>query len=544
MRRLYFFSLLILISACHNGKEMDLIIHNGKIHTMDDNNTIVEALVVKNGKIVEIGPERQILNKYWAKETIDLQNKDVFPGFTDAHAHMLGMARFKLAANLVGSISLDEMLVRLQKYDQKNRYTFLLGMGWDQNLWDKSEMPTNEKLNELFPDKPVLLIRIDGHAALVNEYALRRYKIDKNTKVVGGEILKNEKGELTGLLLDNAIELIRAKFPDFSVSNLEKSILEIQQELLSYGVTDVHEAGLTSKDFQLLDRLYSKKKLQLGIYGMLYPSRENIQFAKKKGVYINGNFLVRSFKIIGDGALGSRGAFLKKPYTDAPHRHGFLVTSYTEMERIAKIAKFTTYQLNIHAIGDSTNCLVLELIKKYTTNNPDHRWRIEHAQVLSKSDYKLLKETGAFPSVQPTHATSDCGWAEKRLGKTRINDAYAYKSILSNSQMGMMVFGTDFPIEQLNPFLTIHAAVNRTTEANEPINGFMIQEAVDATTCMKAMTIWAAFASFQEQNKGSIESGKDATFVVLQNPFSPVGNFSPNFSNLTVIKGAKVFEFE
>jgi hypothetical protein len=438
---------------------------------------------------------------------------------------------------------MQEVLVRLQKYDQRQGLDFLLGMGWDQNIWANTNMPTNSEINKLYPKKPVLLIRVDGHAGLVNQATLTLCGIDANSQIEGGEFVKNEQGELTGLLLDNALELVKEKFPDFQQQAIAEKLLEIQQELLSFGVTDVHEAGLSRRDFNLLDKMFSQGKMKIGVYGMLYPSEENIAFAKKNKTYQNHNFLVRSFKILGDGALGSRGAFLKKPYADYPLTRGLLVTNYSEMQRIAKVAKLIDYQLNIHAIGDSTNRLVLELIREIASENPDHRWRIEHAQVLDQHDYSLLKQSGAFPSVQPTHATSDCGWAEKRLGKERMSAAYAYKSLLLNSQMEMLAFGTDFPIEQLNPFLTIHAAINRKNGLDEPMQGFQLEEAVDEVTCMKAMTIWPAFASFQEETKGSLEKGKDATFVVLQNAFQPKGNFQANYAFLTVVKGEKLVDF-
>lgn len=542
MKLFYLIILAFTLTACFKGQTVDLIIHNAKIHTMDEENSVVEAIAIKDGKIVELGPERQILNKYHADEYVDAAGKDVFPGLADAHTHMMSLARQKLSINLVGTASMEDLLVRVEKYDQRGKYSTLIGRGWDQSLWANKTLPTNELLNQRFPNKPVVLYRIDGHAVLVNDAALRKFGVTESLQIEGGAFLKDSAGKLTGVVLDNAITYITDQIPDFSEKGLEKALIEIQQELFAYGVTDVHEAGLSYSDFRLIDRLVTQKKMTIGIYGMLFPSKENAAFAKKNGIYKNKNLLVRSFKVVGDGALGSRGAYLKDVYSDDPHNHGLLTTSKKEMQRIAALAELTGYQMNIHAIGDSTNRIVLDIIGAFSEKNMDHRWRIEHAQIIDVNDFSLLKSSGAFPSVQPTHAVSDCFWVEQRVGAARMQGAYAYKSLLENSQMGMITLGTDFPVEQLNPFLTIHAAINRTNMENAPMEGFQMNEAIDLQSCMKGMTIWAAFASFQEQSKGSLEQGKEANLVILQNPFIPQGTFKPNYANLTLIKGKKVFD--
>lgn len=542
MRYFLFFLVALVGASCMKGKSVDLVIHNAKIHTMDEENSVVQAIAIRDGKVVEVGPDRQIMNKYSADEYIDAEGKDIFPGFADAHGHMMSLARQKLSVNLVGTVSMDELLVRVEKYAQRKERPVIVGGGWDQSLWNSAELPTNEQLNEKFPDKPVVLYRIDGHAVLVNNAALKKYGITESSHIDGGAILKNADGSLSGILLDNAIPLISNKLPDFSDHELAQALLEIQQELYGYGITDVHEAGLTSHDFKLIRRLVKDNKLTIGIYGMLYPEKENADFAKKHGFLEEKNLLVRSFKVIGDGALGSRGALLKQPYSDDPHNHGLLTTSIADMKRYSSLAELTGYQLNIHAIGDSTNRLVLDLIQAYSKKNPDHRWRIEHAQVLDPMDFDLLESSGAFPSVQPTHAVSDQRWAESRLGKARLKGAYAYNTLLQKA--GMLAIGTDFPVESTNPFLTIHAAVNRKNAENDPIDGFLPAGALTEEACLRGMTIWAAFASFQEGNKGSLEKGKEANLVILESPFISKGAYSPNFSNRTFVKGKLVFSME
>lgn len=529
-----FLLIAVLLGSCMKGKSVDTIVHNARIHTMDDQNTIVEAMAIKDGKIVETGPERQILNKYSADEYIDAGKKDVFPGFTDAHGHMMSYARQLLSADLVGCESFEELIVRVEKYGQSAPHDFIIGRGWDQSLWGTTEMPDNKKLNELFPDIPVLLHRIDGHAALVNQKALDLAGITPETQVEGGSIAVTD-GKCTGMLVDNAIELVSKRFPDFSRRKLKGALEEVQQELLQYGVTGVHEAGVTQKDYRLLRSMVNQKKLHLDLYVMLYANKENMDFARKNGIIKHKNMVVRSFKVMGDGALGSRGALLKQPYTDAPHTHGLLTTTEQELHEVMALAEAIDYQVNIHAIGDSTNRLILDKILEIRERKPDHRWRIEHAQVVDPADFLLFAESGAFPSVQPTHAVSDQRWAEQRLGKQRLKGSYAYKTLLEHA--GMLALGTDFPVEQTNPFLTIQAAVFRTNADGEPIGGFLPEEALTEEECLRGMTIWPAFASFSEARTGTLEKGKEATFVILDLPFRVVESFKQNFAWKVFIRG-------
>lgn len=539
--RVFLLLLVGLLTACMKGKSADLIVHNARIHVMDEANTIVEAMAIKDGKVIETGPERQILNKYSADKYIDAGKKDVFPGFIDAHGHMMSYARQLLSVDLTGCVSFDELIVRTEKYSQAKTPEFILGRGWDQSLWGTTELPTNERLNELFPNTPVLLHRIDGHAALVNQKALDIAGITPSTSVAGGSIGAKD-GRCTGLLLDNAVTLVSEKFPDFKKPELEKAVGDVQQELLQYGITGVHEAGVTQEDYQLLKHLVDNGRLHLETYVMLRPTPENLDFAGKNGVVIHENLVVRSFKMMGDGALGSRGALLKQPYSDEPHSHGLLTTTPEEMRRIAEIALKIGYQVNIHAIGDSTNRIVLEIIEMANAKNPDHRWRVEHAQVVDPADFDRFAKTGAFPSVQPTHAVSDQRWAEQRLGKGRLKGAYAYRTLLGRT--GMVALGTDFPVESPNPFLTLHAAVNRQNADGDPIAGFLPEEALTEDQCLRGMTIWAASAGFQENRMGTLEVGKDATFVILHQPFRVKGTFKQNYAWLVYIRGRKRYGVE
>lgn len=530
-----------IFSSCMKGKSVDLIVRNAKIHTMDEADHEYEAMAIKDGKIVELGPERQILNKYSSDEEVDAGGKEVYPGFTDAHGHLMSYARLKLSVDLVGSSSMEDLLVRVEKYDQKKHPKAIIGRGWDQANWGVSELPSNEKLNELFPGKAVILHRIDGHAALVNQKALDLAGITPDTQIAGGEV-EVKDGKCTGILLDNAINLISNKIPDFPQKDLKVALKEIQAELYQFGVTGVHEAGVSNADLMLLKGMSESNDLSLNLYVMLYGTKENIAWARKNGVYEKDNFTVRSFKVIGDGALGSRGALLKKSYSDHANHFGLLTTSVAEMEKIAQTAVEIDYQVNIHAIGDSTNSIVLNLINKYAAKKPDHRWRVEHAQVVDPKDFELFTKCGAIPSVQPTHAVSDQRWAGARLGPSRLIGAYAYKSLLEAT--GILALGTDFPVESTNPFATIRAAVLRVNADGEPIGGFLMNEALELKDCLRGMTLWPAIAGFQENRIGTLEEGKDATFFIASQAINESADFSALYSARTVVNGKTVYSLK
>jgi predicted amidohydrolase YtcJ len=522
------------------GQKVDLIIHNANIHVMDDAGSVHEAMAIRDGKVIEVGPERQILNKYRSDEDIDALGKDVYPGLTDAHGHLLMYANQKLGVDLTGAKSMDEVIYRCEKYFAKSSNKFIIGGGWDQSLWGNDSMPNNKKLSEVFKNIPVCLYRVDGHAALVNEFLFKKAKI-KGSNVDGGEV-KMVNGVPTGLLLDNAMNFVSKLLPAYPSSQVKKAISEIQEELFQYGITGTHEAGIDFKHIKLFKSMISSGKLKLELYAMLMNSPENRAFAIKNGPYRFRNLSIRSFKVFADGSLGSRGALLKKPYTDDHHSHGLLLTSVHEMRNIAQFCLKHGYQMNTHGIGDSANALILDIYKNAFIRNPDHRFRIEHSQVIDPADFMKFSEYAVFPSVQPTHATSDQRWVENRLGKNRLQGAYAYKTLLR--QYGMLAIGTDFPVESTNPFFTIHAAVQRKNPSNQPLNGFLSQESLSLDEVIRGMTIWAAFSSFQENELGSLEKGKRANFVIFDKPLESNPSFEQNYAWRTFIRGKMVFALD
>ena len=545
MRNIHFLFIIsssIILHSCYKGKSVDLVVHNAKIHVMDEGLHVAEAMAIKDGKIVEVGPERQILNKYNAEKEIDAEGRSIYPGFTDCHGHLLSYAKQKLSLDLTGCRSMDELLLRVEKYQSRFNKKFIFGRGWDQSLWSNDSMPENNKLNQLFPNIPVCLSRVDGHAILVNDACLELAGITPKTKIEGGLIVLNQEDKCTGVLIDKAMDPVLKKFPEFSDKEIITALKEIEYELYQYGITAVHEAGVEFKDISLFRRLIDKFNFKLNVYAMLRPTKENIEFARKKGIYSYKNLLIRSFKVMADGALGSRGALLKQAYEDQHGHFGVLATPIEEMKKIARICEETGYQMNTHAIGDSTNAILLDLYSRIFEVNKDHRWRIEHAQVIDAKDFKKFAQSGVFPSVQPVHAVSDQRWAEKRIGKKRMRGAYAYRTLMN--QYGMLAIGTDFPVEPIDPFLNVHAAVNRKNTEGAPGSGFYINEHITLNECLKGMTSWAAFASFQENQLGTLEKGKDATFIMLEKPITESSSYQSNFSLLTVIKGTVVYTSE
>jgi len=532
---------VVLLTACMKAKSADLVVHNARIHTMDNNDQVAEAMAIKDGKIIEVGPERQILNKYRAEVTIDAGGKEIYPGFTDAHGHLIPYADMKLGINLFDSKSMEEILVRTEKYADKSDRKLIVGHGWDQSMWGNDILPTNEKLNEAFPDKAICLYRVDGHAVLANQKALDIAKITPKTIIEGGKVEVID-GKCTGLLLDNAMDFMGKFIPRYPEKQRLDALYEIQEELLQYGVVGVHEAGIENRDLAMLKKLALSPEWKLEVYGMLRDSKENRDFAVKNGKVNWVNFYISSFKMFADGALGSRGALLKSPYSDDIHNHGIQTTTYPEMAALAEFCLKHDFQLNTHAIGDSSVAILLGLYKRAFEIKKDHRWRIEHAQVVDPKDFSLFAEYGVFPSVQPTHAISDQRWAENRLGKERMKGAYAYQTILN--QTGIIALGTDFPFDRINPFLTIFAATQRKNMDNQPSEGFRIEDGLSLKDCMKGMTLWPAFASFREQKTGSLEKGKEATFVILDRPLNQGPMFIENFANRTVIRGEVVYSVE
>lgn len=512
MKKFFSIVLTVLFVTAFSQKKADLIIHNAKIYTVNGKFETAEAMAISNGKIVGIGKEKNILKKFSSKNTKNLQGKTVYPGFNDAHCHFTGYATDKWKCELWGTKSWDEIVAKISEYSKNSPMEWLYGRSWDQNDWAVKEFPTKEKLDQLFPNRPVYLKRIDGHAAIANQKALDIAGITNDTKLIGGEI-ENKNGKLTGILIDNAMLLVEKHIPEISDDMAIKYFADLQKECFSYGLTSLHDCGITEHTLSLLEKAQQQNILKMKIFALMEDNPAYYENWTKKGRYTNKNITVGGFKVYADGALGSRGACLLHDYSDKKGWKGFLLSERQHFEDLAsKLAK-SNLQMCTHAIGDSVNRTILEIYAKNLEPKNDRRWRIEHAQIVDKEDFPLFGKYNIIPSVQPTHATSDMYWAEERLGKNRMKTAYAYQDLLK--QNGWLPLGTDFPVEEINPIKTFFAAVARKDAKNYPANGFQKENAVTREQALRGMTIWAAKASFDEKEKGSLEVGKAADFVVL-----------------------------
>ncbi len=573
MNKFFLFSISILLVSCSNKQEADLIVHNAVVYTVDSSFSTAQSFAVKDGRFVAIGSNDDVLTNFEAKEIIDAQGKAIYPGFIDSHCHFYEYGRGLQELDLVGTKSFDEIIERVKSYSKTNSNEWIVARGWDQNDWEKKEYPDRYQLDKLFPNTPVFLERIDGHAALVNAEALRRANIKSNTRINGGvieiDLITKEQGgedvwldkELaaeiahmqypiampSGILVDNAVQLVKQVIPKAKKEEIEKALLIAQTNCFEVGLTTVDDAGLMKRTVDVIDEMQKAGTLKMRIYAMLSDSIENLNYYLKNGPYKTDRLNVRSFKYYADGALGSRGACLMQPYSDMPDEQGFLLNTTAYFDSMAIVMRDKGFQMNTHCIGDSA---VRQLRHTYfntlvsnSTASPaplSFRWRIEHAQVVDPFDQKFF--SGMIPSIQPTHATSDMYWAEDRLGKERVKYAYAYNDLLKAA--GKIAIGTDFPVENINPLYSFYAAVARKDLKGFPKDGFQMENALSRENTLRGMTIWAAYANFEEKEKGSIEVGKFADFIVLENDIMKCEiEKVPSIKVLsTFVNGEKVFE--
>ena len=498
----------LLLSSCQS--KVDLIVHNANVYTLGQNNLKASAFVVDDGKFVDVGGE-ELLEQYTAKKVLDLQELPVYPGFIDSHCHFLSLGLSLNKVDLVGTKSFEDVLDRVKRYATNKEPNAITGRGWDQNDWKIKRLPNKEQLDLLFPDIPVALRRIDGHAMLVNQKALDLAGITLDTEVTGGQIVK-ENGKLTGVLIDAPMQMVTNILPKPSVEDKIKSLQDAEEISFANGLTTVSVAGLDREDIFLIDSLHKTGALTIRVYAMISNSQDNVDYFLKEGPYKTDKLNVRSFKVYADGALGSRGAALKDSYSDLDNHTGAFITSKDSLEALAYKLAASPFQMNTHAIGDAANQVVLEAYNKALVFSDDPRWRVEHAQIIDTNDIKLFNRK-ILPSVQPTHATSDMYWAEDRLGEDRLYGAYANKALLEQS--GRIALGTDFPVEDVNPFKTFYAAVVRKDSEAFPEEGYLPENKLSEIEALKGMTIWGAYANFEDKEKGSIEAGKVADFVIL-----------------------------
>lgn len=499
----------------------DLIVTNARVYTADDARPLVEAFAVRDGRIVFVGSQREAtMLKGASTRVLDAEGRTIIPGMVDAHAHFAGLAQKLRAVDLVGTRSLDEVVARVaEKAKTLPKGTWITGRGWDQNAWADTRFPTHEALSAAIPDHPVILTRVDGHAGFVNAAAMRLAGLTRTTKDPdGGKILKDTQGNPTGVLIDRAQGIVGAKVPEFTREEMRSALKDAVARMHSFGLVGMHDAGASRANIDLFEDMAQKQELNLRLYVMIGDDSAALRhyFAQgpRSGLY-NGQVWVRAVKLYADGAMGSRGAALLEPYSDDPNNTGLLLSAPQHIQDVAEAGLKAGFQVNTHAIGDRGNRVVLDAYEKALGLAPrvDHRFRVEHAQILHYDDIPRFAQLGVIPSMQASHQTSDMYWIGKRLGPTRLYGAYAWQSLL---QTGVVIpNGSDFPVEEVNPLISFHAAIARQDGRNWPAGGWYAEQKMSREDALRSMTIWPAYSGFQEKELGSITPGKYADFVML-----------------------------
>ncbi len=532
MRHLLALIALISFSSCIQQR-VDMIVHHAQIYTVDNQFSTAEAMAVQDGKIVAVGSNDDILKEYKSDSVVNAEGATIYPGFIDAHAHFVGYGQSLFAVDLMFVSTWDEVINRVKDFAAKHPGTsWIRGRGWDQNRFPGKQFPTNEQLNSLFPDRPVILERVDGHASIANDAALAIAGIKAGQTMEGGSFVV-ANGKLTGLLIDNAVGMVEKFVPAATKEDYKNWLTAAQANCFATGLTTITDCGLHPTAVSMIDTLQQSNDLKMRLYVMLSDHPDSYASTYfTKGGYTTDRLKVKGVKVYGDGALGSRGACLLQHYADQKGWGGFLLSSKAHFDSIAAKLINTDFQMCTHAIGDSANRTILNVYAKYLKGKNDKRWRIEHAQIVHPDDFQYFGKYSIIPSVQPTHGTSDMYWAGDRLGAERMKGAYAYKQLLE--QNNWIPLGTDFPVEEINPFKTFLAAVVRKDAKGYPVEGFQMENALTREQTIKGMTIWAAKANRMEKEVGSLEVGKKADFIMLDKDLMKVS--ADSILNVKVLK--------
>lgn len=501
----------------------DTVIANANGYTLNAKGELVQfsALAFDDrGRILAVGSNAEVSAKAKNARQVDMQGRTVLPGLIDAHGHVFGLGQQLTQLDLSSTTSLDGAIKAIAGYAKANaNHAWIRGRGWNQENWKLGRFPTAAELDAVVSDRPVWLERVDGHAGWANSRTLALAGITKTTPdPAGGKIMRDANGEATGVLVDAAQELVTKVMPAQTEAEGRVMLDKSLQEIARMGLTAVHDAGIGVAEDRLYRDYADRKKLTARVYAMIGGTGEDFDQLAKNGPlkdYADGMYALRAVKLYSDGALGSRGAALLKPYSDEPHSHGLLFFKQAQMDAMMTKAMRKGYQVNVHAIGDAGNKQILDIYKKElaATKSAGQRHRIEHAQVVTLDDIPRFKSLGIIPSMQPTHATSDKNMAETRVGPERIKGAYAWRSFLH--QGSRIACGSDFPVESPNPFFGIHAAVTRMDHAGQPVAGWYPNQAMSLKEAFRCFTLDAAYAGHQENSLGSLEPGKHADFIVI-----------------------------
>jgi predicted amidohydrolase YtcJ len=512
---------LPLAAQPSNNKPADVVVTNARIYTVDEMRPVVAAMAVRDGKVLFTGSEREAMAlRGPGTRVVDARGSTVIPGIVDAHAHLLGLGQSLRTVNLVGAKSYDEVVARVvARAKEVPSGQWIVGRGWDQNLWGDTRFPTHHALSSALPEHPVYLVRIDGHAALANAAAMRVAGVTAaSADPSGGRIERTASGEPAGVFIDNAKALVEHSVPPTTREQTRQAIRAAIAESHRWGLVGVHDAGESRATIDLMEEMAKAGEIPFRLYVMISGDSAALAHYLKRGpqsgLYDN-HLWIRSIKLYADGALGSRGAALLEPYDDDRSNRGLLLTAPAVIRQVAEQAVRAGFQVNTHAIGDRGNRTVLDAYEAALRSVPraDHRFRVEHAQVLHHDDIPRFALLGVIPSMQAVHQTSDMYWAGSRLGLGRVLGAYAWRSLLNT---GVVVpNGSDFPVEAVNPLLSFHSAVSRQDAHNWPAGGWLPEQRMTREEALKSMTIWPAYAAFQESVMGSLTPGKLADFVML-----------------------------
>ncbi|MDB4584564.1 amidohydrolase [Draconibacterium sp.] len=540
---LYFFVLLLLtMNSCDSKEKVDLILTNAKVYTIDEAFSKAESFAIVDGKVVECGTAEAIQNKYEAENIVDAKGNFVYPGFNDAHCHFYGYGlNLMQYADLRGTESPEEIYDILKKHHEKFGGEWVLGRSWDQNDWAVKEFPDKTGLDKIFPDIPVYLVRVDGHAGWCNTKALEIAGVNANSKVQGGEVVV-KNGEPTGIFIDRAAGLVAQHIPEVTLEQQQKGLLAAQKNCFAVGLTSVTDCGLGKNTVLMMDKMQKDGSLKMRINAMLSPSEDNFEHFVRKGIYKTDRLVVNTIKLFSDGALGSRGALMLQDYSDDPGNSGLQMFDQEYYDKICQLAYDNNFVVATHCIGDGGNRLMLDTYGKFLKEKNDRRWRIEHAQIIHPDDFGKFRKYSIVPSIQATHCTSDMYWAVDRVGEERMIGAYSYQTLLK--QLGWIPNGTDFPVENIEPLFTFYSSVFRTDHKGWPEGGWRMEEGLTREQTLRSMTTWAAKSSFEENEKGSIEPGMWADFIILDTDLmtaSPQEVLDTKIMS-TWIAGEKVFE--
>jgi predicted amidohydrolase YtcJ len=519
-------ALLSFVYVNPQAESADLIFRNGQVYTVNEQQPRAEAIAVKGSRIIFVGTNSEV-KKYEGKGTrvVDLKGKTVVPGMTDSHNHLFGIGLREMTLNLEGTTSLEDFLSKVKaRVDRAKPGEWITGRGWIETFWKPPVFPTRQDLDRVAPNNPIFLDRADGHGAVVNSAALKIAGIDRNTQnPFGGEISKDKSGEPNGMLLDNAQELVTKHIPPTTAAEAEQAVLLGVKREIELGWCQIQDAGGNYDEVALYRKLYTEGKIKLRIYKAVYGPGENAERLLSEGATIgdfDGRFTLRTIKVVSDGSLGSRSAALLEPYADKPETSGFLTVKEEELQPMLAKALHSGIQVETHAIGDRANRFILDSYEKALAAVPldrrkigEPRWRVEHAQIVNPADIPRFARLKVIPSMQPSHAIGDLHFAPSRLGMKRLEGAYAWQSFIKSGSI--VVAGSDAPVERGEPMIEFYAAVARRDMKGFSGEGWHPEQAVTREQALKMLTLWPAFAAFEEKFRGSVEVGKLADLTVL-----------------------------